>query len=166
MASELLLPVGSPAPAFLLRRSLHEASGLRDSTDAPLVLLFYPGVWEPVTSSELSLYQEHLEEIHRLGARLLGVSVDHFWSQLAFAKLHRIEFPLLSDCCPKGEVARMYGVYQEDAEVSRRALFVVDRTGTVRWSRSCPYSLNPGVDGVLSVLERMHRESSEPVQGT
>jgi peroxiredoxin len=166
MVPDTLLPAGSAAPPFLLRRSLYKAFGPRDAAGAPLVLLFYPGVWEPVTSSQLSLYQDHLPEIQRLGATLLGISVDHFWCQLAFAKLHRIEFPLLSDSCPKGEVARAYGVYQEEVEVSRRALFVVDGSGTVRWSRGCPYSLNPGVDGVLSVLERMHREAPDRAQGT
>lgn len=153
--TDTLLAAGSAAPGFLLRRSPHEAIGLRDADGGPLVLVFYPGVWEPVTISQLSLYQDHLPQIQRLGALLLGVSVDHFWCQLAFARVHRVRFPLLSDSCPKGEVARAYGIYRETPGLSRRALFVIDAAGTIRWSRSYPDNLNPGIDGVLSVLENM-----------
>ena len=154
-----LLSAGSPAPSFLLRRSPHAAFGLRDAAGAPLVLAFYPGVWEPVTASQLRLYQDHLPEFQRLGALLAGVSIDHIWCQLAFGRLHRIGFPLLSDFHPRGAVAAAYGVYRQGAEVSRRALFVIDGAGTIRWSRSYPDSLNSGIDGVLSALEQLQQES-------
>jgi hypothetical protein len=35
---------------------------------------------------------------------------------------------------------------------------VIDRDGYVAWSATFPDALNPGVDGVLSALERIKKE--------
>ena len=40
--------------------------------------------------------------------------------------------------------------------VSERALFVIDRTGVVRWSFISPPDVNPGADGILRTLEDMN----------
>jgi peroxiredoxin (alkyl hydroperoxide reductase subunit C) len=84
---------------------------------------------------------------------LVGISVDGIWSHVAFAKDRNLDFPLLSDFEPKGEVARAYGVYEEGEGTSKRALFVIDSEGVVRWSYVSPADINPGADGILRALE-------------
>lgn len=54
---------------------------------------------------------------------------------------------------PTGVVSRAYGVYQEVAGQTERALFVVDAMGIVRWNRIYPTRLNPRVDSMLTTLE-------------
>jgi hypothetical protein len=39
--------------------------------------------------------------------------------------------------------------------VSERALYVLDRNGTVSWSYVSPVGVNPGADGILRALEDM-----------
>lgn len=41
-------------------------------------------------------------------------------------------FPLLADFHPKGEVCRMYGVYNEDRGTAFRSSFVIDPDGVIR----------------------------------
>jgi alkyl hydroperoxide reductase subunit AhpC len=118
-------------------------------------LVFYPADWEPVSQHQLTLYQDYLAYFERLGAVLLAVSTDHLWSHGAFARAAGVRYPLLADVHPKGAVSRAYGVYDEHAEQSARALFVLDEHGIVRWSDTCPTAINPGVDGVLTALESM-----------
>jgi peroxiredoxin len=103
----------------------------------------------------MTLYNEILPEFHRHGAELLGISVDGAWCHAAFARDRRLHFPLLSDFEPKGEVARKYHAYRAREGVSERALFVLDRQGTIAWSYCSPIAVNPGADGILDALEKL-----------
>jgi peroxiredoxin len=86
---------------------------------------------------------------------LLGISVDGPWCHRAFAETRHLHFPLLADCEPKGMVARLYGAYREHDGTSERALFVIDKNGTIAWSYCSPVAVNPGADGILQALEEL-----------
>jgi peroxiredoxin len=149
------LPPSTPAPDFTLPRSSYASVSLTDVRGHCAILVFYPADWEPVSQQQLTLYQVHLAEFARLGAVLLGVSTDHIWSHGAFARAAGIHYPLLADAHPKGAVSRAYGVYDEQAGSSARALFVLDEDGIIRWSQTCPAAINPGIGGILTALEAM-----------
>jgi peroxiredoxin len=121
----------------------------------PVILAFYPADWSPVCGDEVVLFNELLPEFQRFNAALLGVSVDNFWSHLAFANDRKLRFPLLADFEPKGAVARDYGAYRQQDGFSERALFVIDAGGTIRWSYLSPLDVNPGADGILEALEAL-----------
>jgi peroxiredoxin len=103
----------------------------------------------------MTLYQAALSEFQRYDAQVLGISVDGVWCHRAFAQHNGIEFPLLSDFEPKGELSRTYGVYRHQDGTSERALFVIDPEGTVTWSYVSPVDVNPGADGILRALDSM-----------
>lgn len=149
----ILLPPGTPAPDFTLPRSPHATVSLGDFRGRRIVLAFYPADWEPVSHEQLTVYQEYAPALDELRAVVVGISTDGVWSHAAFAREIGVRFPLLSDSHPKGAVARAYGVYLGHKESSNRALFVVDERGIIRWSRSYPDLVNPGVDGILCALE-------------
>ena len=83
------------------------------------------------------------------------MSVDGVWCHEAFAKDRHLQFPLLSEFEPKGEISRSYGVYRAQEGVSERALFVIDRQGVIAWSYLSPVAINPGADGILEALEKL-----------
>jgi len=83
----------------------------------------------------------------------VGISVDGVWCHAAFVADRNLHFPLLSDFEPKGEVARQYGVYEDETGESKRALFVIDGEGVIRWSYVSPVDVNPGADGILTALD-------------
>jgi peroxiredoxin len=103
----------------------------------------------------MALYNEILPEFQRLGAALVGISIDHAWCHVAFARSRNLHFPLLADFHPKGEVAQAYGVYDDEIGMSERALFVIDEEGVIGWSHIAPIGVNPGADGILAALESM-----------
>ena len=152
---------GTSVPHFSLPRTHYESVSLRDVYGHPAVLVFYPGDWEPVSCQQLALYQQQLPALHRLGAALIGISVDSVWSHRAFGRALALTFPLLSDFHPKGAVSWAYGVYREDEGRSGRAVFVLDTAGRVCWCRVCPTNLNPGVDGMLTALEAMQTKEAK-----
>jgi peroxiredoxin len=152
------LPPGTPAPAFSLPNSPSTSTALADYRGRPVVLVFYPADWSPVCGDQLALYTELQEEFTRLGAQVLGISVDGPWCHAAFSAARKYSIPLLADFEPKGAVARSYGVYSEATGTSERALFVIDAKGIVRWSYVSPIAVNPGADGILTALEALQGE--------
>jgi peroxiredoxin len=120
-----------------------------------VVLVFYPADWSPVCGDQVTLYQAAMPEFRRYDAQLLGISVDQVWCHKAFAKDRGLEYPLLADFEPKGELARTYGVYRQKEGFSERALFVIDPEGMITWSYVSPINVNPGADGILRALDIM-----------
>jgi peroxiredoxin len=156
--SDLLEP-GAEAPDFELRATPDQFVRLSDFRNRPLIMAFYPADWSPVCTDQMALYNEVLPEFRRVGAQLVGVSVDGAWCHGAFARHRNLHFPLLADFEPKGEVSRRYGVYDGHAGMSKRALFVLDGSGVVFWSYLSPVGVNPGADGILRALESLVDEA-------
>ncbi len=149
------LPPGTRAPAFTLKTTPDQAVSLGDFQGQPVILAFYPADWSPVCGDQMTLYNEVLPEFQQYDAELAGISVDGVWCHAAFARDRRLHFPLLSDFEPKGEVARMYGVYREGDGVCERALFVINDEGIIHWSYISPIGVNPGAGGILAALENL-----------
>jgi peroxiredoxin len=158
-----ILPAGTTAPDFNLRVTPDQYLSLSDLTGKPVIIAFYPADWSPVCGDQMTFYNEILPEFRKHGAELLGISVDGAWCHEAFAQHRHLHFPLLADFHPKGAVAQAYGAYRERDGVAERALFVIDRKGTIFWSYLSPIAVNPGADGILDALERMQDERDEHV---
>ncbi|HEY3079300.1 MAG TPA: redoxin domain-containing protein [Chloroflexota bacterium] len=156
------LPPGTPAPDFSLKSTPDQLVSLSEFRGQPVILAFYPADWSPVCGDQMALYQAVLPEFKRLGAELIGISVDGVWCHIAFAHDRKLQFPLLADFEPKGAVARRYGVYREQDGESGRALFVIDADGVIRWSHLSPVGINPGADGILTALESLQKEKTTP----
>jgi peroxiredoxin len=147
------LAPGTRAPEFTLPSKPGETVSLREFRGRPVILAFYPADWSPVCGDQLALYNEVFPEFQRYRAELLGVSVDGVWCHKAYADNRKLHFSLLADFEPKGAVARAYGVYRDGEGITERALFVIDRDGTIRWSYVSPIDVNPGADGILQALD-------------
>ncbi len=154
------LPAGETAPDFELKSTPDQTVCLHDFRGKNVVLVFYPADWSPVCSDQLALYQQLLPEFDKLNAEILGISVDGIWSHIAFAQNRNIHFPLLSDFNPRGAVASAYGVLDEKAGTSGRALFVIDTKGVIAWSYLSPTGVNPGADGILDALESLQAKAA------
>ena len=128
---------GTAAPDFVLRREDGKKVRLDDIKGQTTVLVFYPNAFSPVCTDQLNLYQEVLDEVEALGAKLYGVSCDSTWSQKAFKEKLGITIEQLSDFEPKGETCRAFGVYH-DAGFPQRAIVIIDPEGVVQWSYQAP----------------------------
>jgi peroxiredoxin len=144
------------APDFDLPDGEGNRVRLRELRGRNVVLAFYPGDWTPVCTSELSLIQETLDEIHALGAEVLGISSDTRHSHRAWAQRLNLTFPLLSDFWPHGDVSRRYGLFRADEGICDRALVFVDGDGIVRedWVAEDP-DIAPGLNIVFEGLHRL-----------
>src|ERR1700690_3906483 len=154
----MALAPGSKAPDFKLQATPDQAVSLGDFRGKLVILAFYPADWSPVCGDQMALYNEVLPEFRKFGADIVGISVDGAWCHTAFSKDRRLHFPLLADFEPKGDAARLYGVYREADGTTERALFVINGEGVIHWSYVSPVGVNPGADGILAALEELQNK--------
>jgi len=108
----------------------------------------------------MALYNEMLQYFRKFNAQLVGISVDGKWCHMSFSKDRGFHFPLLADFEPKGAVSKMYESYDEAVGESRRALYVLDEDGIIRWNHLSPVGINPGADGIMDALEEIDQRKN------
>ena len=155
-----MLPAGTRAPDFTLPTTPDHHVSLADYRGRPVILVFYPADWSPVCGDQLALYNELSDAFAKFNAALLPISVDGVWCHAAYGTQRKYTFPLLADFEPKGRVARLYGIYNEERGTAGRALFVIDQDGVIRWSDLSKEWINPGADGILAALEALPGSAS------
>lgn len=80
--------------------------------------------------------QRDLARFTAANAQVLGINVDHVPAHKAFAEqLGGLDYPLLADFNPHGAVTRRYGLWNADRGLGRRAVFIIDRAGVIRWAK-------------------------------
>jgi peroxiredoxin len=147
----------TPAPDFTRLDAQGKPVRLSGYRGKNVVLAFYPADWTPVCTSELTLFQETLDDIRSYNAEVLGLSCDSHHSHRAWAERIHLTMPLLSDFWPHGQVAREYGVFRDSDGISDRALIFIDSVGTIRevWVAENP-DIAPGLNVVFDTLARIH----------
>ena len=64
-------------------------------------------------------------------------------------------FPLLSDYWPHGAVGKSYGVFNEERGMDKRAAFLVDGDGVIRWSKVYEPGTIPESKDLLAELGKL-----------
>ncbi len=129
----MALKPGDSAPDFTLPATVKDKVTLSDFRGKKNVLLmFYPLDFSPVCSVENRQCAEMLPTRGSGDVQVLGISVDSLWAHKAFAAQNGIEYPLLADFHPKGDVARKYLVYLEDKGISARTAFIIGKDGKIK----------------------------------
>ena len=99
-----------------------------------IVLAFYPGDWTPVCSNQIPEYQNQISTFEKFETQLMCLSVDSIPCHKAWARsLGGLSFPLMADFYPHGEVARKYGVFDEKRGYAERSVFLIDKSGIIRF---------------------------------
>jgi peroxiredoxin len=130
------LEVGDKAPDFELPATTGGTIRLSDYLGKKMVLVeFYHTDWGPTCMANLMERRDDFDKFEGLGVQVLGISLDHAYSQSAFAQSLGLSFPLLSDF-PHGRTVRAYGIdyYEGEAKrlYARPSFFLIDQDGIVR----------------------------------
>ena len=130
-----MVDVGDLAPDFALRdqdKNLVRLSDFRGSKN--VVLVFYPKSFTGVCQGELCAIRDEIADFSNDDVQTLAVSVDSDAVHKQWATEHGYSFPLLADFWPHGEVARAYGVLNEDLGLALRGTFIIDKQGVVAYT--------------------------------
>ena len=85
-----------------------------------MLLVFYPFAFSGVCTGEMAGIRDRLAEFMTFDTEVLAISCDPMYALRAFADADGLNFPLLSDFWPHGEVTRAYDVF-DDGQGLRRA---------------------------------------------
>jgi len=123
--------VGSPAPDFKLPDAQSKEHSLADYAGSWLVLYFYPKDDTPGCTKQACSFRDDLFQLEKLGAKVVGVSVDDTASHAEFARKYSLPFPLLSD--KDGKVADQYGALMNLGVIrkAKRYTFLIDPQGKI-----------------------------------
>jgi thioredoxin-dependent peroxiredoxin len=102
---------------------------LSEQLGHPVVLAFYPGDDTSVCTKQMCAYSSGLEQFADLNATVWGISPQGLESHEKFARKHSLRLPLLADT--EREVTAAYGIGFGSS--LRRAVFIIDAQGIVRW---------------------------------
>jgi peroxiredoxin len=126
--------VGDQAPDFELPDQNRQQVKLSDFRGKKnVVLMFYPFTFTPVCSGEICAIRDSSSALQNDDTQVLSVSVDSVFSHKVYADQEGVDYPLLADFWPHGEVARAYGVFEDSLGAAIRGTFVIDKDGVVRW---------------------------------
>ena len=144
------LKVGDEAPEFALKDHNRQDFKLADHRGKNVVLNFFPAAFSGVCSQQMPRIEEQ-KAMFGDDTVVVGVSVDNQWSQLAWSNQLGIGFPLLSDFYPHGAVAERYGVLRPEG-ISDRAIFLVDKSGRIAFSRVYDIPTQPSGQEIFDAL--------------
>lgn len=127
------LSVGDVAPDFELADQHGRAVRLSElASERPVVLAFVPAAFTGVCTGEFCELRDNIAVFQDSAVQLVGVSCDPKAALRVWSEQEGLDFPLLSDFWPHGEVARAYGVFLEERGIATRATFLVDRARVIR----------------------------------
>jgi peroxiredoxin len=134
------IAVGSKAPDFTLKSKAADGlKGVKLSDNfgkKKTVLLFFPLAFTGVCTQEMCDQTSGLGEYEKLGANVIGISVDSPFTQEAWAKANKIGITLVSDL--NKETTKAYGVLfpmlAGVGDTSARAAFVIGKDGVVKYA--------------------------------
>jgi peroxiredoxin len=126
----MTLIIGDQAPDFELINQFGETVKLSDFRGKkPVVLVFYPLSFSGICTGELCEIRDNFAKFENENVELLAISVDSKFVQKQFAEHEGYKFSVLADFWPHGAVAKAYDVFIEDAGISNRATFVINKDG-------------------------------------
>ncbi len=132
----MAVEVGNKAPDFTLVDQNRANVTLSDQVSRNnVVLAFFPGAFSGTCTKEFCNFRDTMSNFRNVNAKVLGISTDTFFALKAWDDQQKLGFPLLSDY--NKEVINQYGVVNPDMiglkNISKRAVFVIDKSGIVRY---------------------------------
>lgn len=131
----MTLIIGETAPNFTLQNTKGNIVELYDILqNKEVVLLFFPVAFSSTCTEELCTVRDNMKMYNALDAKVIGISVDSFFTLREFKKAQNLNFTLLSDF--NREVSREYGILNNDfygmKGVAKRSAFVIGKDRSIK----------------------------------
>jgi peroxiredoxin (alkyl hydroperoxide reductase subunit C) len=120
-----------------------------------VVLFFYPLDFTFVCPTELKAFASQYETFKKEGAEVVACSIDSVYSHKAwFSKdLPEVKYPIVSDMTK--EIARSYGVLNEEKGFALRGTFIIDPQGVIQYQVVTPPPLGRSTEETLRSLQAL-----------
>jgi peroxiredoxin len=158
--NNMALKIGDNAPSFALFSTEKQQVTLEEYRGKNVVLLFFPMAFTGVCTQEMCSMRDSIADYQGLNAEVLAVSVDSLFTLAKFKEEQNLNFPLLSDFNKEASTA-YDAIYEEFVfgmkGVSRRAAFVIDGNGILRYAEVLESAGNlPNFEAVKATLATLN----------
>lgn len=165
-----MLTVGDKFPRFGVKATVSNdlANAFTDINNDTyqgkwLVVFFYPKDFTFICPTEIAAFGKLNGEFADRDAQVLGGSIDSEFVHLAWRQNHAdlkdLPFPLLADI--KRELSSELGILDEEG-VAKRATFIVDPEGVIRFAYVTDGSVGRNPEEVLRVLDALQTDELCP----
>jgi len=137
------LPVGSPAPPFILPDQEGRVFVLNMHRDKHVILVFYPADHTPTCTRQLCEMRDEWQRITQRGGYVVGINPGDETSHRSFKEKLKLTFPLLVDY-----EKRVAALYRCGGLIVKRTVYVVDHNGKIAYVRRG----KPSVDEILAAM--------------
>ncbi len=154
------LRVGERAPGFTTLTSDKVEVHLSGFVGRNVVLLFFPFAFTGTCTKELCDMRDGLQQYEKLDAQILGISVDSPYVLKKYKEELNLNFPLLTDF--NKQISKAYDCMYEEfynglRGVSKRAAFVIDKQGYIRYAEILENANNlPNFEAIIKVLQNLN----------
>ena len=151
--------IGKEAPDFTLQNTEGEKVTLSSfKGEKNVVLLFFPLAFTSTCTNEMHTIRDNMKLYSSLDVKVIGISVDSFFTLKEFKKAENLNFTLLSDF--NKEASKKYNTLYDDyygmQGVSKRAAFIINREGDVVYSEVLADSGElPDFDAIQKELQKL-----------
>jgi len=156
----LSVEVGQKMLDFQLPDQDRKLRSLKEFEGKKVVLAFFPGAFTGPCTKEMCTFRDSIGSMQGLPGQVVAVSVNDPFTNKAFADANRLQFPILSDY--NRETIKKLNIFHNDFvglkgyTVAKRSVFVLDPTGTVRYSWiSEEPAKEPNYEEVKSALAKL-----------
>ncbi|MFB6252246.1 MAG: redoxin domain-containing protein [Halobellus sp.] len=155
-----MVSIGDEAPDFTAPLADGDVGSFTLSEhldDAPIVLAFFPAAFTGTCTAEMCTFRDRMVNFEDVGATIYGISIDTPFTLNEFREQNDLNFDLVSDT--NREIVDAYDISMDFTalgvrNVAKRAVFVVDASGTVTytWVSDDP-GVEPDYDEVAEAVE-------------
>jgi peroxiredoxin len=150
------LKVGDKAPDFtLLDQDKNPVTLSSFQGKKNVLLVFHPLAFTAVCEVQMPGYSKKKQSFDGLNTQVLGISVDSTAAHKAWATIMGgIDYPMLADFWPHGEVAKRYGILRDNG-TSERASFIIDTKGVIRWLEIHDIARVPDMERLFHLIKEL-----------
>jgi peroxiredoxin len=130
--SQPIPALGAPAPDFTLNTTAESVTLSSFRGTKNVLLAFFPMAFTSTCTAELCAFTDDFAAFASKDVEVIPISADMTPSLKAFKTQHSMSVDLASDL--RRDVARAYGVLNEEKFYANRAYFLIDKQGIIRWA--------------------------------
>lgn len=152
------IQTGQKAPLFTLKDTKRNMVSLEEQRGENVLLLFFPFAFSGTCTKELCATRDDIATYNNANAVVFGISIDSFFTLAKYKEDQQLNFELLSDFNKEASVA--YDVLYDELlgmkGVSKRAAFVIDKEGIVRYAEVLENASElPDFGAIKETLEKL-----------
>jgi peroxiredoxin len=155
------MEIGQKAPEISLVDTDKNIVSLSDFKGRNIILLFFPLAFTNTCTIELCKMRDNISIYDSLYAEVLGVSVDSFYTLAKYKEEQQLNFKLLSDFNKDASKAfdvlyDSFGKFEMKG-VSKRAAFIIDKEGIIRYAEVCASASDlPDFNAIKIILQTLN----------